>query len=681
MFWLFVAATVLGLYVWVTPLHAPGHFLALEGHLYAGLLLIVASSPALGWHLRKTASRLVPSLLIPAAILAIIAVVMPGRPEYPAFGPIGWAAGTSSLQLLISAAFMKAMKHPGHSVKTSVSGVILAVVALFALHVGVMGWLLRGDERWGAMMAHSAVGIAVAVFVLPHLKLIRKLPRIVLVPTTAVVLLGLLIGWFRTYPHDLVLADFRSPLELGDFELIAPPDRFVNAPVLTLPADAEARSKAPSPTLDPNVLGDSASCGNAGCHEVLTKQWAGSAHRHAADNAFYRAAIRRFVQETSPENAIFCANCHDPVGVLAGTAAADYADGDPPPSDGVSCVVCHATVHVPEDPANGIFTVREPPNYPGSTPERIDANIKLDPRTHRQLLASNFRINDPNSSCATCHRVRLGPDLGLPENTLQDPVEGRIRERFELGCTDCHMPTLTTVRSFEQPQYDHYWSGINVDLARYATGPRDKDALELVRTHTEDWLAGRVETAPLDESLAYGIPEDTVAMYGESGVLAVSGVGTVDGGTLTLTITSRNHRAGHSFPVGPFDLQEVWQEVVVTDAAGSTVAHIGALLEDETVPPDAARLGAQEIGSDGHPIEMHRIWDVVKVRGKRQIEKGGQTEDEYSFALPEGAVGPFVVRAAWNFRRANPAFTRWAMGEDAELMPVHVLGSVELTVP
>ena len=678
MFWLFVASTALGLFAWVTPLDAPGHFLALEGHLIAGLILVVASSPALGWHLRKTGSRLVPSLLVPAAVLALIALLMPGRPEYPAFGPIGWAAATSSAQLLLSAAFMKAMKHPGVGVKTSISGVLLSVITLFTLHVGILGWLMRGDERWGAMLAHSGVGVATALLLLPHLKFLRSRAASVVVP--AVAFAGLVLGvlWFRSYPHDLVLADFRSPLELGDFSLIAPPDRFVDAAVARTPQTGAERAQPVSPPLDPSLLGESASCGAAGCHELLTQQWAGSAHRHAADNAFYRAVVRRLVQEASPETAVFCANCHDPVGVLAGTTAIDYADGEPPPSEGVSCVICHATVHVPEDPANGAFTVREPPPYPGATEARRNHNIELDPRTHRQLLATNFRINDPNASCATCHRVRLGPDLGLPENTLQDPVEGRIRERYELGCTDCHMPTLTTIRAFEQPQYDHFWSGINADLPLYATGPRDEEALALTREHTLRWLAGQLQTSALDESLHYGIPDETVAMLKRAGVLELSGAASIASERLELEVRSRNHRAGHAFPVGPFDLQEVWQEVVVKDADGRVLAHIGALDADGAVDPEAHRLGGQEIGRDGHPIEMHRVWDVVKVRGKRQIPRGEATDDAYSIPLPEGTTGPLRVRVAWKFRRANPDFTRWAMGPDAPLMPVHELGSVEL---
>ena len=86
------------------------------------------------------------------------------------------------------------------------------------------------------------------------------------------------------------------------------------------------------------------------------------------------------------------------------------------------------------------------------------------------------------------------------------------------------------------------------------------------------------------------------------------------------------------------------------------------------------------LGRDGHPIEMHRVWDVVKVRGKRLIAKGESTEDSYSLPLPETVRWPLTVRAAWRFRRANPQFTRWAMGADAPLMPVYKIADVEIGV-
>jgi hypothetical protein len=681
LFGAFLGCLALGLYAWVGTVDWPAYFPALQGHLALGIALILGSSPALAYHLRQTGSRLVPSLLIPAAALAVLWLVCPGRPEYPAFGPIGWAAGTSCIQLLVTAGFMAAMKHPGHSVKTSTTGVILAVTTLYALHVGVFGWLLRGDERWGPMLAHSAIGIAAGALLLPHLKVFRTRPPL-LVGTGTVGLLALLGAiWFPTYPHDLVLDDFRSPLDLGDTPLLEAAYRDYGTRVRQLPMNAaERRMPVPEP-MDAAVIANSRSCGASGCHENITKQFEGSAHRHAADNALYLAAVKQFVTENGPEDAAFCANCHDPVSVLAGTVVQDYADGSPPPSDGVSCVVCHSTVHVDPKANNGVFTVREPPTYPGGTEEARNRNIRLDPRRHRQALVANFRLNDPSGNCKACHRVLLSPDIGAATTALVQAASEDAQLTSDLDCTDCHMPTLTTNRSFEQPVYDHYMSGVNLDLPRYATGG-DPEALAFVAQHTRAFMSGEVDTSAFGAAdLAYGIPDATVEVMAGRGVLALELAPTVGSEGLQVAVTSTNHRAGHPFPIGPFDLQEIWQTLRVTDADGAVLFDGGALDEQGRVPPEAPRLGALELGRDGKPLQRHRIWDLAKIVGKRQIGQGLSTDDAWAVPLPADPAWPLTVRATWKLRRANPEFTTWAMGADAELFPAHEIAAAEVSVP
>jgi hypothetical protein len=672
-----VGSFLFGGYVWIGRFTWPGYFPALTAHVWLGVAVIVGSSPALAWHLRQTGSKLVPTLLVPAAILAVVSAVMPGRPEYPAFGPIGWAAGTSAAQLLLTAGFMKAMKHPGVSVKTSKSGIALTLGLLFALHLGVLGWQLRGDERWGPMLAHSAVGLGVGLLFAVHLKRVREIRWWKSAPVALLLLGGCGAAWYGTYPHDLVLGDFRSPLEVGDASGLTAPERDTGRPRVTLPANAEER-RAARPKLDPAVLGNSMSCGNSGCHENITKQWAGSAHRFASDNAFYRAAVGRFVQERGPDDAGFCANCHDPIAVLAGTVVDDYADGEPPPSDGVSCVVCHATVHVERDATNGVFTVREPETYPGGSEAARDRNIRLDPRAHRQGLVGNFRINDPSFSCEACHRVVISPDVGAATTAELQSAHDESRYPGKLMCTDCHMPTLTINRSFEQPVYNHYMSGVNLDLPTYAVGG-DPEALAFVQQHTVDWLAGSIETDPFTESdVEYGLPRQTVELMKRGGAVAVR-VDTqrIADNRVRAIVTTTNHRAGHAYPIGPLDLHEHWLRIVVTNGAGDVIFEQGQLDADGLIDPDAARLGGVEIGRDGNPIAMHRVWDVAKIVGERKIPPRQSVEDSVEFDLPDGNAGPWTVSATWMFRRAPPEFVRWALGEDAELMPAHEFGSAQ----
>jgi hypothetical protein len=734
LFWVGVASGLLGIYVWVSPIGWPLHFQALEVHLWLGFVVLAVSSPALAWHLRRSRSRLVPSLLVPAAVLAVIALTIPGRPEYPALGPIGWAAATTSAQLVLTALVMRLMDGEGTSVPTSTSGIVLTVALLYGLHAGVFGWGLRGDERWGPMVAHSILGLGAALLMLAHLPAVRAAlpkrgaPALLII---ALVLLGW--RWHATYPHDLVMKDFASPLEFTA-KAGRPPARDWNTASASMPQTREQRPHPVGTPLDAAAIGDSMGCGAAGCHEAITRQWAGSSHRYSKDNRFYRKVVALLVKERGVDEAAWCATCHDPVSVLTDSVREDYADGDPPPGDGVTCVVCHATKASPFDPAldpgedsddddDGedsdedsdksssrkaedtphyvppeypVLSVQEPVQYPGTGEER-NRRIRLDPRLHRQSLVANFRINDPSLGCAPCHQLVVGEDVGAAvEAVVQSPFEGRVELRgfgdevpvpgetgyrgSDLACTDCHMPTLTKIRDFEQPVYDHFIDGINLDLALYVTGDVDPESLALVRRHTAASLAGELTIDAFDpDELEYAIPAATTQAIQEPRVLGLTVEATRGLGGLRLSTTTTNHRAGHHFPSGPFDLNEIWQEVLVTDGAGRTLFHRGALDDDRRVDPEAHRLGAVELGRDGRRLAHHRLWDLAEVVDKRQVPMGASVTDTYEIPLP-AASGPLTVEVWWRFRRANQDFVDWVFDDDGTTFPVHELAAARVEV-
>jgi len=360
-----------------------------------------------------------------------------------------------------------------------------------------------------------------------------------------------------------------------------------------------------------------------------------------------------------------------------------YANGAPPPGEGVGCVSCHGTVHVPVPPRNGLQTIRQPRRYPGRTREAHNANLRLDPRAHRQDLVANFRMAIPGVGCATCHRLELHPDMGAALVAhVQATAEAPWTPERQLACTDCHMPTLTIPRSFEQAMYDHHLSGMNLDLALYATGDRDEEALALVRANTLRFLEGTIDLTGLTQEVRqYEIPLETAAVLKDGGGLKLTAEASRVGDILHLQTETTNHRAGHPFPTSAFDLTEVWQQVVVRDAAGVEVWGVGALSPDLRVDPAAVRLGGTELGRDGKPIEHHRVWDVAAVEGMRQIPRGESIEDDYEIPLPEGTTGPLTVRIGWNFRRANQDFTDWVFDDDGTTFPVHELASAEIVVP
>jgi len=683
----FGVVVLLGIYCWLGSAWLPGYFPALSLHLALGLAVLVAGTPVLAWHIGRTRAPVGPALLLPAILLGVVAAVVPGRPEYPAFGPVGWGCATTAVHLLVVAALVPLFRRdapPPPAARRTGSGALLGLVPLVAMHVGVFGWLMRGDERWGAMAAHSALGLLTLLVLLPHLGAVRRrVPALVGVPLLLLAIAGLGRVWIADYPHDLLLGDFRSPLEFGDLYLV-PEVLADEQPRAIAPQTRAERLSPPGPFLDEALMGDSRRCGADGCHETLTRQWSGSIHRFATDNAIFLKVVGQLVEEKGPEEAAFCATCHDPVRALAGTVADAYAHGDPPPGDGVSCVVCHSTIDVSDDPFNGNMLVREPRPYPGRTEAQRNRRIRLDPRAHRRQFTVNFRIADSNRGCAPCHRFVIGPDIGA---TLVGDVPLPFKRRPDgrpdpdaLDCNDCHMPTLTTVRPFEQAVYDHFWPGTALDLPRYANhGPDSAAALAAAADQTLRFLGGRLSTAGLADSVAYNRPRATVEALEETGLLAMSVVARRIDGVLGVAVRTSKHRSGHDFPTGSLDIKEFWQEIVVLDATGATVAHLGALDERLRVDPAAHRLGAVYWDDQGLPLTHHRVWVLSEVTDVRRVPVGGSIEDLYEFAVPPESPGPFTVRAAWKHRRINAEFAEWVFG-DAGRFPVHEIASATAEV-
>lgn len=660
----FVVCALPGLYVWMAGVHWPGYVPLLRLHVLAGEAAAWLALPATLAHLWATGSRPAKALLpfvIPLAALwfgldrlalshlAADGLLMP-------LASAGRAAGLAAIAVTAVAGFVQVLPRLGRPTPPRWSGIALAIAGFAAAALGWESMDVRGDVRWGAVVAHSAVGVAATALLLPHLRAVRRhieSGRGLALAIVGATLLALSWAW---------------SIDAGYFSGFQ--DRGIAARwrTVTLPANAAERRVGLAQPFAAEHLDRSASCGVAGCHPEVTAQWQGSAHRFAADNAFYRAAVAQLVTERGAAEAGFCANCHDPERVLAGTVASAYAEGSPPPSDGVSCIACHAAWDAPTPEANGVVSFREPHVYPGATEAERNAAILLDPRLHRQDMQSQ-RHGMSDEGCGACHRVSLGPDMGAHAvAVVQDPfVPGELREEEPLiSCNLCHMPVRTRQEGGRMPLYDHLWSGVNVDLAAYATHP-ERDAAAIARNAraTADFVSGGMGVEHLPGQLQENVEFAEYARRQGSGLLRVDVQGSVvrkaSSTLLELTVGTANHRAGHAFPIGPFDLQQVWLEVIVS-SGGAELTRLGALV-DQRIPVDAPRLGAVELGSDGEPLQKHRIWDVAGLRDKRVVPAGETVEDRLLLTLPAlGRDAPLDVVARWRFRRVNPDFAAWALG-------------------
>ena len=661
-FVVFLICLLPGLWVWVAEVGWPGYFPALRVHIAAGWGCVVALPIGLIAHLWATGSRPALAFLPVGLAGAGLWFLLDGSGRQYAlwdgaltpFVAMGRAAAGAAAAVGLLAVVVPLLPRVHKPTPTRAWGLALAVVAIAATALGVEGLTVRGDVRWGALMGHSALGVLSGVLLLPHIRRVKarmsNAQLVLLVPIT--------LGVWALHAQVTYVSGF-EPEGLWRWE------------TLRTPATAAERAAWTGGFPDAH-LGRSASCGEAGCHAELTAQWQGSAHRFAADNRLYQAAVRQLLQERPASDALFCANCHDPERVL-GDRVHEYALPTIPPSDGVSCIACHSATGAPTPEANGVTDFRVPHVHPGDP-----SNIALDPRLHRQdMQATGHLMSDPG--CGVCHRVQLGPDMGAHvEAVVQNPyVLPEVDADPRVGCNECHMPVRTPQEGGPMPMYDHLWSGLNVDLPAYAIGG-DPAALQRVAQATATFVR---TSLGVDHLPAGRTPDAAFARMQEGGgLLAVTVDAARAGETLHVTVGTTNHRAQHPFPIGPFDLQEVWLDVVVTQE-GRELLRTGRLV-DGRVPAAAPRLGAVELGGDGAPLRKHRIWDVSGVRDKRQAHPGEPLTDALSVTVgPE----PVDVTATWRFRRVNPDFAAFAFDEEpaaaVSRFSILELGSATVGVP
>ncbi|MCC7542687.1 MAG: hypothetical protein IT379_41105 [Deltaproteobacteria bacterium] len=412
-------------------------------------------------------------------------------------------------------------------------------------------------------------------------------------------------------------------------------------------------SRAGAPSVE--RLADTDSCER--CHADIVAQWEGSAHRFASfANPFYLHALRGVERARGRGPTKFCASCHDPLPLLAGTF-----DGNAPLSDrlphadrGVTCLVCHATIHAEEPRGNGGLAIGLPtPLWPGSSsPAPLDEIsrwlVRVDPRQHRAALSpAMLRTAE---FCATCHKV------GLPEQVTGwrfmrgfndlDPWQqsssshqvalpfGQAERRV---CVDCHMRRVPSrdLAAQNGTVLDHRFAAANTALASFV-GDRA-------------WM--REQERMLAQAEAVAVP--LAVVVGDRAALPIEGEGTtlpVDRDVqLHVLVTAPG--VGHFFPGGTLDSHEAWVELDVRDASGRRVAAHGGVAEDGGPTEDAHVLRARLLDRDGLPIVERDAFRQRTVLYRRVAVAGAGELVRYGFRVPADARGPLSITTTLWFRK------------------------------
>lgn len=361
--------------------------------------------------------------------------------------------------------------------------------------------------------------------------------------------------------------------------------------------------------LSGEVQADVKQCG--GCHADVVADWKSSAHSFASfGNPIYRVAVERLRADKGAIASRFCAGCHDvPLlldGVMDEPSATAIRPDDARAHGGVTCRTCHGIEAVDSD-GNGSFVLSS-----ADIPFPVEGDADSVARHKERVAMAPLRTA---KVCGSCHRAFLGTDSGNAFHLNgQDDIGPWARSIYsgselariddedlpQQSCQGCHMPRVDATRGDVSAKQG------KIRSHRFVGG------------HT--WLAamrGDAETLRQQQAMLRGAASiDVAAAIHEDGrrTLPADGAEVVAGERLELDVVVRNTRVGHRFPGGVLDAQDVWIELVVSDAHGQLLAEAGTRQEQDGGDPTAHRLIALVAGDDGKPLwqrETHEFRTAV----------------------------------------------------------------------
>lgn len=326
----------------------------------------------------------------------------------------------------------------------------------------------------------------------------------------------------------------------------------------------------------------------ASCHSDIVAQWAESMHAHAVSSPVTQAqtnqvALFTLNDQTAPDPALFCNNCHAPVGaLLSGSATLPFQLSNQAATqaanEGVSCSTCHQFTGVPVSGGGGLASIFQEDMQPG----RTFFGVLQSPvaNAYHQSLDAAY-AQDPSSLCQSCHNVNYdldgdgrivkGVDLIL-QTTYDEYIQYRSDGGFDT-CVTCHMPSTGSSRAAESAEllfqqdvaapprevHDHSFVGVDYPLDKVSESDPQRDArLALLRQ------AAQFEIDP--RSIQF------------------------EGRTLRFSVNVTNIGVGHNLPTGFAFARQMWFEIQVRDQRNSLLFDSGVLAGDADDLCDAATM-------------------------------------------------------------------------------------------
>ncbi len=433
--------------------------------------------------------------------------------------------------------------------------------------------------------------------------------------------------------------------------------------------------------VEPSVLGNSASCGTAGCHQEIYDEWLPSAHRFSAMNPPFQQVQKDFANDREPAETRYCAGCHDPISLFAGAKDIHMMSSEAPGmQEGCSCVVCHSISKV-DQRGNADYVLTPPQKYlwedTGGWKKTVsDFLIRAYPRQH--LADYDRTVLRTPEFCGACHKQFIPEALNRTGLSAGQNQYDEWRQSHwhtddpatDLSCIDCHMRLVdsedpgrgeegATRRTADDQSHRHHGT--------IATNSFMPSVMKLKHWEkhcrlTEEWMRG--ETV-IDE-IAHLWPSGPIAS-----IDLVTPKEVRAGETVTIRAVVANRKAGHNFITGPLDFTRSWIHLTIVDESGKKVAEWGAIDPVTRAITDTAGrthkiansrkkgtlvLESQPLDQDGDAILRHELWNKAGGRGNRVIFPGYSDKQAYEFAIPPEARGTLTIKADLNFRRYRQEF-------------------------
>lgn len=403
-----------------------------------------------------------------------------------------------------------------------------------------------------------------------------------------------------------------------------------------------------SSLINPKMIAGSQSCGTAGCHKEIKEEWEVSAHRYSASDPFFRKIQENMGELKGPVAARYCAGCHDPIGLFAGSANL-YSDSLTHKSgidEGISCISCHSIVQA-DVQGNADYVLNLPERYmfetrEGNVPKLIsDFLIRAYPDYHKESY--NRPLLKTSDYCGSCHKQYVDEDINnVGWVQLQNQFDQWRKSHWfsekepisTVECRECHMPLVSSAdpasgdaldynRTPEDGKHrSHRFLGGNQFVPKLLDLPDADKHVKMI----EEWLRGEFEIPEIEEKWRTG-PAIPITLIAPDSIEA--------GNQLRMDVLINNRKAGHEFPTGPLDMIQAWIEIKALDQDGNLLFESGTLDEDHFIKPGSFIFKAEPVDQYGNLVDRHNLWEMVGVRYSRALFPGKSDYARYSVMLDD----------------------------------------------